>query len=182
MAEIPSEVRSSEKEQAPQCGVATIEDADICRRQKRPGVLSCAVREAGIPPAVRARILTERKSIARSKGFARPLRLRNCPFCHISAPASRHPHVILSGIKWSRRISPAAADHFSVLSFQFSVFIKKEAILCCIVSFSEIAIKLAALALIELMLFDAAASPLRNSAPSAPQSPSSAFRHNTSAQ
>ncbi len=44
MAEIPSEVRSSEKEQAPQCGVATIGDADICRRQKRPGVLSCAVR------------------------------------------------------------------------------------------------------------------------------------------
>ena len=85
MAEIPSEVRSSEKEQAPQCGVATIEDADICRRQKRPGVLSCAVREAGIPPAVRARILTERKSIARSKGFARPLRLRNCPFCHVPA-------------------------------------------------------------------------------------------------
>jgi hypothetical protein len=28
VAEIPSEVRSSEKEQAPQCGVATIEVAD----------------------------------------------------------------------------------------------------------------------------------------------------------
>jgi len=35
----------------PQCG--------ILRSRKRPGVLSCAVREAGIPPAVRARILTE---------------------------------------------------------------------------------------------------------------------------
>ena len=34
MAEITSEVRSSEKEQAPQCGVATIEDADICRKAK----------------------------------------------------------------------------------------------------------------------------------------------------
>ena len=33
---------------------------DICRRQKRPGVLSCAVREAGILPAVRARFLTKR--------------------------------------------------------------------------------------------------------------------------
>ena len=36
----------------------------------------CAVREAGIPPAVRARILTENKSIARSKGYVRPLRMR----------------------------------------------------------------------------------------------------------
>ena len=34
MAEIPSEVRSSEKEQAPHCGVAIIEDADICRKAK----------------------------------------------------------------------------------------------------------------------------------------------------
>ena len=40
------------KEAVPQWG--------ICRRQKRPErVLTCAVREAGIPPAVRARIHTE---------------------------------------------------------------------------------------------------------------------------
>ena len=39
----------------------------ILRSRKRPGVLSCAVREAGIPPAVRARILTET-----SRGPKRP--------------------------------------------------------------------------------------------------------------
>ncbi len=55
---------------SPGKGVATIEDADIRRRQKRPGVLSCAVREAGIPPAVRARILTETsiESVPRTRG------------------------------------------------------------------------------------------------------------------
>ena len=39
-------------------------------RDKRPGVLSCAVREAGIPPAVRARILTETsiESVPRTRG------------------------------------------------------------------------------------------------------------------
>ena len=34
MAEISSDLRSSEKEQAPQCGVAIIEDADIRRKAK----------------------------------------------------------------------------------------------------------------------------------------------------
>ena len=108
MAEIPSEMRSSEKEQSPRWGVATIEDAESsCEVGSEPE--SCCARCAGfgtpgklssgqfsvengrqprareIPPAVRARILTERKNIARSKGFARPLRLRNCPFCHVPA-------------------------------------------------------------------------------------------------
>jgi len=46
---------------SPGKGVATIEDAAICRRQKRPGVLSCAVR---------ARILTETsiESVPRTRG------------------------------------------------------------------------------------------------------------------
>ncbi len=47
------------------------------RKQKRPGVLSCAVREAGIPPAVRARIQTEANSgLQRQQGRLCRLRLR----------------------------------------------------------------------------------------------------------
>ena len=39
----------------------------ICRRQKRGGVLSRAVRGAGIPPAVRVRFLTETSNAKRSR-------------------------------------------------------------------------------------------------------------------
>ena len=45
----------------------------ICRKQKRPErVLPCAVREAGIPPAVRARFLAEASSgLQRKQGTLR---------------------------------------------------------------------------------------------------------------
>ena len=58
----------------------------ICQRQKRPGVLSCAVREAGITPAVRARIQTETSNAKRSKQAVRRLRLRkdSIPFAQWS--------------------------------------------------------------------------------------------------
>ena len=69
MAEIPSEVRSSEKEQAPQCGVATIEDADICRRQKRPERVNRSKKQVEAPamPAAPTEIAEQ----------SRRLRLRN---------------------------------------------------------------------------------------------------------
>ena len=60
----------------------------IRRRRKRGGVLLCAVREAGIPPAVRARILAETSSAKRSKRAMRRLRLRGSerlkPFTSLS--------------------------------------------------------------------------------------------------
>ena len=40
----------------------------FAERRKRGGVLLCAVREAGIPPAVRARILAETSSATAPRG------------------------------------------------------------------------------------------------------------------
>jgi hypothetical protein len=75
----PNEVREGmktvakgAKEAVPQCG--------ICQRQKRPGVLTRAVRGTGIPSAVRVRFLTETSNAKRSKQAVRRLSLRRAYF------------------------------------------------------------------------------------------------------
>ncbi len=70
MAEIPSEVRSSEKEQAPQCGVATIEDAEPFAEAK--ATRSPLVRGARGGNSARGARANPNRSKQRAAAAARP--------------------------------------------------------------------------------------------------------------
>ena len=112
------------------------------QRRKQGGVLSRAVREAGIPPAVRVRFLTETSNAKCSKRAVRRLRLRRdltrlqpekaltsyllppaCPWCHSDQTLVRGGIPCYDEVAFNQRNrTHLGAISSTIIHFSFFIF------------------------------------------------------------